>query len=836
MSQETVLPVRLAKEMKESYLTYAMSVIIQRALPDVRDGLKPSQRRILVAMNDLNLAPGSQHRKCAKIAGDTSGNYHPHGEQVIYPTLVRLAQPFNMRYPLVDGQGNFGSIDGDPPAAMRYTEARMTAPAVFLLEDLEKDTVDFVPNYDETKDEPVVLPGKFPNLLVNGCSGIAVGMATSIPPHNLRETADALVALIEDPDLPDVALLDYVKGPDFPTGGIIHGVEGIRSAYLSGQGRVTVRARTFVETDKKDRERIVITEIPYQVNKSALIEKIASLVREESVEGIADIRDESDRKGMRIVIELKKDAPTRVILNQLFQRSQMQDTFGISLLALVGKKPRVLTLRELLDEFIKHRHEIVRRRTVFDLAKAEARAHILEGLRVAIDHIDAIIELIRSSPDPDTARSGLMERFSLSEKQAQAILDMRLQRLTGLERRKIEEEYLELIKTIENLKGILASEARIREILKQEILEMRERFGDERRTDIIDDIVSFDSEDLIADEDMVITISHAGYSKRLPVGTYRKQHRGGRGVAGAAVKEDDFVEQLFIASTHSYLLCFSDQGRCYWLKAHQVPQAARTARGKAIVNLVRLREGEKITAVVPVREFRDDRFLVLATRLGTIKKTPLSAFGNPRRVGIVAITMEEGDRLIGAKVTDGNREIVLAKAKGKAIRFHEKEVRAMGRAAKGVRGATVDSDDEVIGMVTLERNGSIVVVTEKGFGKRTTIDDYRVTRRGGKGVITVKASARNGLLVGIREVVDSDELMIITRNGIILRLAVSGVSMLGRNTQGVKMINLDEGDEVMAVVPVVREEVEEEGEANGDEGEAGIGAPTENGRPDEGEG
>lgn len=818
MTEETILPVRLEKEMTESYLTYAMSVIIQRALPDVRDGLKPSQRRILVAMNDLRLAPGSQHRKCAKIAGDTSGNYHPHGEQVIYPTLVRLAQPFNMRYPVVDGQGNFGSIDGDPPAAMRYTEARMARPATHLLEDLDKETVDFRANYDETKDEPVVLPGKFPNLLVNGCSGIAVGMATNIPPHNIREVADALTAVIDDPDVPDVALLDYVKGPDFPTGGVIHGMDGIRRAYMTGHGRVVVRARTSMEPYKNDRERIVIHEIPYQVNKTSLIEKIAGLVRDGEVEGISDIRDESDRKGMRIVVELKKDAPTQVIMNQLFQRTQMQDTFGVSLIALVDKEPRVLTLRNLLSEYVRHRRDVVRRRTEFDLRKAEDRAHILEGLRIALDNIDEIIALIRASADTETARTGLMERFGLSEKQAQAILDMRLQRLTGLERKKIEEEYLELIKTIEDLKSILASEARISQILKDEIQEMKDTYGDERRTDIIDDVVSFDFEDLIADEDMVITISHAGYIKRLPVGTYRKQNRGGRGIMGATTKDDDFVEQLFIASTHSYLMFFTDQGRCYWLKAHQVPPAGRTARGKAVVNLVQLRKDEKITAVIAVRDFPDDKYLVLATRKGYIKKTPLSAFGNPRRVGIYAISMEEGDNLIEAKVTDGNREIVLAKLLGKAIRFPEEEVRPMGRTARGVRGVNVDAGDEVIGMVTLDRNGSIIVVTENGFGKRTTIDEYRVTKRGGKGIITVKASERNGRLVGIREVVDTDELMIITRNGIVLRLEVSGVSMMGRNTQGVKMINLDEGDVVMAVARVVNEENEDLEIGPGEEG------------------
>ncbi|MBN1825093.1 MAG: DNA gyrase subunit A [Candidatus Eisenbacteria bacterium] len=821
MAEETILPVFLEKEMKESYLTYAMSVIIQRALPDVRDGLKPSQRRILVAMNDLNLAPGAQHRKCAKIAGDTSGNYHPHGEQVIYPTLVRMAQGFNLRYPLVDGQGNFGSIDGDPPAAMRYTEARMAAPAMELLEDLDKDTVDFISNYDETKDEPRVLPGKFPNLVVNGCSGIAVGMATNIPPHNIREVGEALIALIDDPELPDVAMLDYVRGPDFPTGGVIHGTQGIRDAYLTGHGRLTVRARTVMEEMKGGRERIVVQEIPYQVNKTALIEKIAGLVRDGDVEGIADIRDESDRKGMRIVIELKKDAPTQVILNQLFQRSQLQDTFGVSLLALVDGGPRVMTLKQLLTEYLRHRREVVDRRTRFDLEKAKARAHILEGLRIALDNIDAIIDLIRSSADPAEAKQGLMERFGLSEKQAQAILDMRLQRLTGLERKKLEEEYLGLIQTIEDLESILRSEARVREILKDEIRYMIERFGDDRRTDIIDAVVSFDLEDLIADEDMVVTISHNGYIKRLRVDTYRKQRRGGRGITGTVLRDEDFVENLFIASTHSYVLFFTDQGRCYWLKAHQIPQAGRTARGKAIVNLIRLRENEKITATVPVREFRDDLFLLLATRKGTVKKTPLTAYSNPRRVGIHAILLDEGDSLIEAKLTDGTREIVLSKALGKAIRFHEGEVRPMGRTARGVRGVICDPGDEVVGMVTLERNGSLLMVTENGYGKRTTIDEYRITRRGGKGIITVRANDRNGRLVAIREVIDSDELMIMSRKGIIIRMAVGGISLMGRNTQGVHLINLDEGDTVVGMTRVVTDDTEElevGSEPDGDEG------------------
>ena len=819
MTEETILPVYLEKEMKQSYLTYAMSVIIQRALPDVRDGLKPSQRRILVAMNDLRLAPGGHHRKCAKIAGDTSGNYHPHGEQVIYPTLVRMAQDFNLRYPLVDGQGNFGSIDGDPPAAMRYTEARMAAPATELLDDLDRDTVDFRSNYDETKEEPTVLPGRLPNLLVNGCTGIAVGMATSIPPHNIREVCDALTVLVDAPDLPDLALLDHVRGPDFPTGGIIHGREGIREAYLTGHSRVIVRARTLVETFKKDRERIIINEIPYQVNKTNLIEKIASLVRNGDVEGIADIRDESDRNGMRIVIELKRDAPTQVILNQLFQRSQMQDTFSISLLALVDGNPKLLTLKEMLSEYIRHRQVVVVRRTQFDLKKAEARAHILEGLRIALDHIDEIITLIRSSPDPAAAKSGLIERFGLSAIQAQAILEMRLQRLTGLERKKVEEEYLELIKAIEDLKGILASDARVREIIKGEIVEMRRKYGDDRRTDIIDSVISFDMEDLIADEDMVITISRSGYIKRLRVDTYRKQRRGGRGITGASTKDEDFIEQLFIASTHSFILFFTDLGRCYWLKAHKIPTASRTARGKSIVNLIKLREGEKITAVVQVREFSDNHFLILATRRGYIKKTPLAAYGHPRKVGIQAIRMEEGDSLIEAKVTNGEREIVLAKALGKAIRFHEGEVRPMGRTARGVRGVKCEPGDEVVAMVIIERGTSLLVVTENGYGKRTTVDEYRITRRGGKGIITIQANERNGRLVSIREVEDSDELMIISRKGIIIRLPVGGVSTMGRNTQGVHMINLDEGDSVVDVTRVVTEEGEKSEVGSGDTAE-----------------
>ncbi len=815
MAEGTILPTNIEQEMRTSYMTYAMSVIIQRALPDVRDGLKPSQRRILVAMNDLNLSPGAHPRKCAKIAGDTSGNYHPHGEQVIYPTLVRLAQDFNMRYPLIQGQGNFGSIDGDPPAAMRYTEARMATAALDILSDIDKETVDFQPNYDETKEEPRVLPSKFPNLIVNGATGIAVGMATSIPPHNFREIADALIALIEDPDLSDAAILDKVLAPDFPTGGIIHGKAGIRTAYLTGHGKVVIRARTEVEEFKGGRERIVITEIPYQVNKTALIERIADLVRQGQVEGISDLRDESDRNGMRIAVELKKEAPTAVILNQLFQRSQMQHTMSIILLALVDGEPRVLTLKEMLSEYVRHRIAVVRRRTEFDLKKAEARAHILEGLRIALDNLDAVIELIRASKDPAAAKAGLVESFDLSAEQAQAILDMRLQRLTGLEREKIEGEYLELIRLIEKLRSILASEAKIRAIIREELEELRERYGDDRRTDIIDAVVELGTEDLIAEEDVVVTISHAGYIKRLPMDTYRRQRRGGRGIAGASVRENDFLDHLFVASTHSYLMFFTDQGRCYWLKTYRIPPASRTARGKSLVNLLQLQEGEKISAVIPTDDFPSDRYLVLATKFGYIKKTPLSDFGNVRKVGIYAIRMEEGDRLIEAKVTDGTREIIIAKALGKAIRFSEKDVRSMGRTARGVRGVNLEKGDEVVGMITLERNGSILVVAENGYGKRTEVDAYRVTRRGGKGIITIKANERNGRLVSIKEVLDDDELMIITRKGIVIRMPVEGISTMGRNTQGVRVVNLDEGDVVVDVAKLVVDDDAAEADGNG---------------------
>ncbi len=805
MEREKIVPVYIEEEMKSSYIDYSMSVITARALPDVRDGLKPSNRRILVAMNDLNLAPGRPHRKCAKIAGDTSGNYHPHGEQVVYPTLVRMAQDFNMRYVLVDGQGNFGSVDGDAPAAMRYTEARLSPVAMEMLEDLEKETVDFMPNYDETRQEPVVLPSKFPNLICNGASGIAVGMATNIPTHNLSEVVDALTALIADPELEAEKLLEFIPGPDFPTGGIIQGKSGIVEAYRTGRGRVVLRAKASVEKQKSGKESIVVTEIPYQISKSNLLERIAQLVRDKHLEGISDLRDESDRDGMRIVIELKRDAPADVVLNQLFKHTQMQATFGVIMLALVDGQPRVLNLKEMLVHFLEHRHEVVTKRTQFELKKAEHRAHILEGLKIALDNIDAVIKLIRASKTVEDARNGLMSKFKLSEIQAQAILDMRLQRLTGLERDKIEQEYLETIKLIEKLKGILASKVKRMNIIKEELLELKKKYGDERRTEIrAEEEEEFTIEDLIAEEDMVITITHGGYIKRLSVTSYRRQGRGGRGVIGIETKEQDFVEHLFIASTHNYILFFTPKGRCHWLKVHEIPVGGRLAKGKPIINMLDLGEEEKVAAFLPIRGFDDQHFVMMATRKGIIKKTLLSAFSNPRRGGINAMNIPEEDSLIEAKMTDGTCDVILATKEGQAIRFHEDKVRDMGRAAYGVKGITLaKKDDKVIGMVVVKRDATLLTVTEKGYGKRTSISDYRVTNRGGKGIINIKCSERNGKVVDIKEVVTDDELMLITQKGIIIRQPVKQISVIGRATQGVKLINLDANDRVVDVARVV---------------------------------
>jgi len=812
-----IVDTNIEEEMKTSYIDYSMSVIVSRALPDVRDGLKPSQRRILVAMNDLNLAPGRGYRKCAKIAGDTSGNYHPHGEAVVYPTLVRLAQDWVMRYPLVDGQGNFGSIDGDAPAAMRYTEARLTALAVEMLADLEKRTVDFRPNYDETREEPTVLPGVLPNLLVNGCSGIAVGMATEVPPHNLAEVCNAIAHVIEHPDATPAQLMKLVHGPDFPTGGIIYGTQGIRDCYTTGRGLIKVRARVQVEEGKGGRMSLVATQIPFQVNKSSLLEKVAELVREGKVTGISDLRDESDRDRMRIVIELKKDANPRVVLNQLFVHTPLQATFGAIMLALVNNRPQVLTLRGLIDEYIRHRQEVVRRRTEFDLAEAEKRAHILEGLKIALDHLDAVITLIRQSKDVDTARAGLMANFKLTEIQANAILEMRLARLTGLERAKVEQEYLEVIQLIERLRSILASPQKMLDIIRGEVEGLRDKYGDERRTEIAAEEGEIGYEDTIEQKDMVITISHAGYIKRQEISAYRSQRRGGKGVIGARTKEEDYIEHLFVANTHAYLLILTDRGRCYWLKVHEVEQAGRMAKGRPLVNhLEGLSREERVQAVVAVKEFDDKHYLVCATRKGLIKKTVLSAYSHPRKAGINAVLLEEGDGLIDAIITDGSQDLVLAKKKGLATRFHESEVRPMGRTAYGVKAVTLDdAEDEVVSMVGVKRQATLLAVTEHGYGKRSEIAEYRVSHRGGKGIITIKTTDRNGNVVALKEVVDGDELMIITRSGQMIRMPVKGISVLGRNTQGVRLVNLaasGEGellpDAVAAVTRVVSEDEE----------------------------
>ena len=800
-----IVDLQIEEEMKTSYINYSMSVIVSRALPDVRDGLKPSQRRILVAMNDLNLVPGRGFRKCAKIAGDTSGNYHPHGEGVVYPTLVRMAQDWVMRYPLVDGQGNFGSIDGDAPAAMRYTEARLTPIAMELLADLEKNTVDFRSNYDETREEPVVLPGVVPNLLVNGCSGIAVGMATEVPPHNLTEVCNAIIAIIEKPETTPEDLLKIVKGPDFPTGGIIYGTQGIRDCYLTGRGSMKVRSKVQVEEGKGGRMSLVATEIPFQVNKTSLLEKIAQMVREGKIAGISDLRDESDRDGMRIVIELKKDANPKVVLNQLFVHTPLSSSIGAIMLALVDNRPQVLTLRGLLDQYVRHRREVVRRRTEFDLAEAERRAHILEGLKIALDHLDEVIALIRKSKDTETARAGLMTSFKLSEIQASAILEMRLARLTGLERDKIVAEYLEIIKLIEQLGSILASEQKMLGIIKDEVRRIRDKYGDERRTQIVADEGDINYEDTIEQKDMVITISHAGYIKRQEISAYRAQRRGGKGVIGARTKEDDFIEHLFIANTHAYLLFLTDKGRCYWLKVHEIESAGRTAKGRPLINhLEGMSREERVQAVVPVKTFDDQHFLVCATKKGLIKKTVLSAYGNVRKAGINAVLLEDGDALIDATISDGTQDIILAKKKGLAIRFHEDEVRAMGRTAYGVKSVTLDADDdEVVSMVGVKRQATLLAVTEHGYGKRSEISEYRVSHRGGKGIITIKTTERNGNIVAVKEVVDGDELMIITKQGQLIRIPVKGISVLGRNTQGVRLVNLQGSEESGSLLPDV---------------------------------
>ncbi len=808
-TREKEVPIYIEDEMRNSYIDYSMSVIVSRALPDVRDGLKPVHRRVLVAMRELNLLHDRPFRKSAKITGDVTGNYHPHGTAAVYETMVRMAQTFSMRYPLVDGQGNFGSVDGDAPAAERYTEARLTEFAEEMLRDIERETVNMRPNYDESREEPVVLPSAVPNLLVNGSAGIAVGMATNVPPHNLREIVDAIHYVIDHPDCEVDDLLTLVQGPDFPTGGVIYGRQGIQDCYRTGRGHISVRSRAVIEEIRKDREAIIVTEIPYMVNKAALLEKIAELVKDGPLDGISDLRDESDREGMRIVIELKRDAQPKVVLNQLFKHTQMQTTFGANMLALVGNRPFTLTLKEMIEHYVAHRQDVVVRRTRYDLAEAEKRAHILEGLKIALDHIDEIVALIRAAADVEAARTGLMSRFGLSEIQSNAILEMRLSRLTGLERKKVEDEYLEVIKLIESLKAILDSPAKVLQIIKDELKEVRERFGDDRRTEIVAGSGELETEDLIAEEDMVITISHAGYIKRLPVTTYRSQRRGGRGVTGAGTREEDFIEHLFIASTHSYILVFTDRGRVYWVKVHEVPQGGRTAKGKAIVNLVEMSQQERVAAVLPVKEFDDTHFIMMCTRNGTAKKTPLSAYSNPRRGGIVAIGVDAEDSLIDAVLTDGSQDIILQKRNGKAIRFNEQDVRPMGRTAYGVRGVTLEEDDAVVGMIAVKREASLLVATQSGYGKRSPISEYRITGRGGKGIISIQTTERNGPVVAALEVVANDQVMLITRGGIVIRTKVSEISEIGRNTQGVRLINLEAGDQL---IDVARVEEKDEGE------------------------
>lgn len=803
---EKILPIDIDSEMKTSFMDYSMSVIISRALPDVRDGLKPVHRRILYAMQELGLSSGRPFRKGALIVGDTMGKYHPHGDSAIYDSLVRMAQDWNLRYPLVNGQGNFGSVDGDSPAAMRYTEARMMPIANEMLADIEKDTVDLTDNYDASRQEPTVLPAAIPNLLVNGSYGIAVGMATSCPPHNLTEVCGAVRHLIEHPDATSLDLMKFVKGPDFPTGAIIYGVEDLARAYETGRGRVRLRARVVIEENKKTgKESIIVQEIPYQVNKSRLIENIAKLVREKIVEGITDLRDESDKDGMRIVIEVRKGDEPDVILNQLYKHTQLQDTHSIIMLALVNNMPRVLSLREIIHYFIEHRAVIVERRTKFELAQAEARAHILEGLKIAIDNIDEVIKIIRKAEDVDAAREKLIKRFKLSEVQANAILAMRLSRLTGLERSKLEEEYLELIKEIERLRMILSSRKNILEVVQDETEAVKEKYGDGRRTEILGEVTEFSVEDLIADEDMVVTVSNAGYIKRLPVSTYRQQRRGGRGVAGMGTKDEDFVKDLFVASTHQYMLFFTNKGRLYWRKVHELPKASRTARGRAIVNILNLKGDETVTAFLPVSDLKEeDKFILMVTAKGIIKKTALKLFSNPRATGIIAIDLDKDDALLEVMVTSGEDNILIATHNGMSIRFPETDARAMGRQARGVIGIRLQPDDYIIGVSLAKDDMTVLSVTENGFGKRTKVGEYRLQHRGGQGIINIKTTARNGNVVGMLTVDDDDEIVLVSTAGIVIRTAIKDIRTIGRNTQGVRVMATGKGDDTAKVSAVAR--------------------------------
>jgi DNA gyrase subunit A len=804
-----IMPIPIHEEVKHSFLDYAMSVIVSRALPDVRDGLKPVHRRILYAMYELAMWPDRPHKKSARIVGEVLGKYHPHGDMAVYDAMVRMAQIFSSRYPLVDGHGNFGSVDGDPAAAMRYTEVRMAKITTEMLADIQKETVDFRPNFDDTLEEPVVLPSRFPNLLLNGSAGIAVGMATNIPPHNLREIVDALTLLIEDPEAGDKEILRRVKGPDFPTGGLILGREGIRDAYRTGRGIVRIRALTQIERLENNRQRIVVTELPYQVNKAKTIEKIAELVRDKKVEGITELRDESDRNGLRIVLELKREVNPQVLLNKLFKFTQLQQTFGIIMLALADNRPKIFNLREMLEHYLLHQKEIIVRRTTYDLRKAEERAHIVEGLLVALRNLDAVIKLIRSSRTTEEARTGLMQKFSLTEIQAQAILDMRLQKLVALERQKLEEEYLELIKKISYFQQVLANERLVFQIIREELLVIREKYGDARRTQIVAHEEDFSVEDLIAEEDMVVTLTHRGYIKRLPVTTYRVQRRGGRGVTAMQTRADDFVEHLFIASTHNYLCCFTNRGRIYRLKVYDIPEAGRQSRGTAIVNLLAVEPGELVTTVIPVKDFQEGKFLFMATREGYVKKTPLEEFDNPRKGGLIALSLGEKDELIDVRLTDGNHEIILVTCRGLSIRFPENDVRAMGRSARGVRGMILGGGDAVIALETLAtaaRDADLLVVTELGFGKRTNLEEYRLQQRGGKGIYTVKITERIGALTGVKVVRPGDEVLIITARGVMIRQDVSKISLLKRQSQGVTLIRVAEGDRVVGLARVLPEE------------------------------
>ena len=808
---ERRIPVSIEEEMRSSYLDYAMSVIVGRALPDVRDGLKPVHRRILYAMYEMGVPWNRPYKKSARIVGDVIGKYHPHGDVAVYDTVVRLAQDFSMRYQLIDGQGNFGSVDGDPPAAMRYTEIRMEKIASEMLADIDKETVDFAPTYDGSMVEPMVLPTRIPNLLINGSSGIAVGMATNIPPHNLGEIIEGCIMYIDNPEVTIEELKGIIKGPDFPTAGFIHGLKGINEAYTTGRGIVQMRARSFIETHPRtEKESIIITEIPYQVNKAKLIEDIAGLVRDKKVEGISEIRDESDREGMRIVIEIKRGEQGEIILNHLYKHTQMQSSFGIIMLALVHNQPRVLNLKEMIRYFVEHRREIVVRRSQYELRKADERAHILEGLKIALSHLDEVINLIKSSRTPEEARNVLISRFNLTEIQAQAILDMRLQRLTGLEREKLDEEYQQLIERISYLHSVLESDALVMQIIKDELLEIKNGYGDSRRTEIIPETREIAIEDLIVEEDMVITISHTGYIKRIPATTYRSQRRGGKGKTGMETKEEDFVEYLFVASTHNNLIFFTDSGKVYSMKVHLIPEAGRLAKGKAIVNLLQLTKDERVTAVLPVADFSSDKFIIMTTIKGVVKKTSLDAYGNIRTGGIIGILLDDGDKLTAVRLTTGDQEVLLSTHNGMAIRFNEDEIRTIGRVGRGVKGIELDEDDFVVGMEIVHNNSTILTVTEHGFGKRTDLSEYRMQGRGGKGIFTIKCSQRNGKAVSALQVSDEDEIMILTKEGKIIRTKTKDISIIGRNTQGVKLIDIEDNDKVVGVATIAEREDEEE--------------------------